>query len=294
MTTLAELIAVVRAELMGSTPQPRNRLSTAYTAGSGTLGLEFDPSALDSGQRLSIGLNTFHVWSRSGNSFGVSGGEEGTTDADAADGSTVLVAPRWTDHQIMRAINAELLSLSAPAAGLYRVQRHEFTVEQTKVAYDFPGSALSIYDVRVRQDGPWLYWTRPGGWDLERNADTDDFPSGASIRFRLLGDPGIAGQPVEVLYKSAFTPFTTLAGTVAATGLQASAEDILVLGAQVRMISGREMARNYIEEQGQPRRAAEVGAGAVLRSIIGLEQLRERRLREERSILTAAYPPREA
>jgi hypothetical protein len=73
-------------------------------------------------------------------------------------------------------------------------------------------------------------------------------------------------------------------------GYPESAEDILVVGAQIRLIAPREIKRNFTESQGDTRRADEVSAGAVSNSIVSMLRMRRDRITAEASKLTRQYP----
>jgi hypothetical protein len=64
------------------------------------------------------------------------------------------------------------------------------------------------------------------------------------------------------------------------------------LGAQIRVMAGREVKRNFTESQGDTRRAEEVPAGAVGGSILNLQRLRRDRIQAEAARLNRQYPIR--
>jgi hypothetical protein len=62
------------------------------------------------------------------------------------------------------------------------------------------------------------------------------------------------------------------------------------LGAQIRLMSPREIKRNFTESQGDTRRADEVAMGSVANSTAGLIRLRRDRIQAEAARLARAYP----
>ena len=64
------------------------------------------------------------------------------------------------------------------------------------------------------------------------------------------------------------------------------------VGAQIRLMAGREVKRNFTESQGDTRRAEEVPAGAVGNSITNLLRLRRDRIQAEAARLARQYPLR--
>ena len=96
---------------------------------------------------------------------------------------------------------------------------------------------------------------------------------------------------LRVTYKTGFNPMALEANDVQTiTGFPLSAEDILVLGAQIRLMAPREIKRNFTESQGDTRRADEVPAGSVTNSIANLQRLRRDRIIAEATKLDSQYP----
>ena len=292
MTTVQNWIDQTRSYLMSGYVENRNQLALAYTAGSGTLTFAQPTDGIRSGTRLSIGTNTFYVWSISGLTASVLAGEEGSTDANAAIGTLVRVAPRFTGNDILNQLGNEINDLSSPTNGLYGIQTYDFTYNPILTGYDLSPIAdqlISIYEVKYLTPGPAHDNPRISNtkWRLNRNADTAQFPSGISLQ---LFSPGYAGFGVRVVYKANLTMPTTTYANVASTGLQNTAFDIPPLGAAIRLMEGREIKRDFTEAQGDTRRGSEVPAGAIMQSSNGLQQLRARRIAAEAAKLEALYP----
>ena len=292
MTTVQNWVDQTRSYLMSGYTENRNQLASPYTAGSGTLVFSKPTDGIRAGTRLSIGTNTFYVWSIAGSTASVSAGEEGSTDASATTGSLVRVAPRFTDNDILVQLGNEINDLSSPANGLYGLSTADFTYNPVLTGYDLGPVAdqlISIYEVKYLTPGPAHDNPRIPNtkWRLNRNADTTQFPSGFALQ---LFSPGYAGFGVRVVYKSNLTMPTTTFANVASTGLQTTAFDIPPLGAAIRMMSGREIKRDFTEAQGDTRRGLEVQAGAIQASANGLQQLRARRIAAESAKLEALYP----
>ena len=121
MTTVNDWVTTTRSTLMSGYVENRNKLSLAYTKGGSTLTFAYPPDGIRPGARLSIGTNTFYVWSISGQQATVSAAEDGSTDQDAPVGSLVRVSPRFTDDDIVKALAADLNDLSSPANGLFGI-----------------------------------------------------------------------------------------------------------------------------------------------------------------------------
>ena len=292
MTTVNDWVTTTRSTLMSGYVENRNKLSVAYTKGGTTLTFSYPPDGIRPGARLSIGTNTFYVWTVSGQQATVSAAEDGSTDQDAPIGSLVRVSPRFTDDEIVKALAADLNDLSSPANGLFGIGTVDLTYNAILNGYDLGPTAsdlISIYEVKYLTPGPQMDNPRihTTGWRLNSNAISSQFPSGTSIQ---LFEPAYPGYNVRVVYRSNFTMPTTLYANVSATGLLPSAYDIPPLGASIRLMAGREIKRDFTESQGDTRRAGEVPAGAVAASSRNLQILRQQRITSEAAKLEAIYP----
>jgi len=292
MTTGQDWITTTRSSLMNGYTENRNKLSSPYTAGSGTLTFSYVPDGVRQGARLSIDRNTFYVWSVNGQVATVSGGEDGSTDVNAATGSLVRVAPRFTDDEIWKALGADLGDLSSPSNALFGIGTIDLTYNPIVNGYDLgpvSDNFLSVYEVKYLTPGPQMDNPRihTNGWRLNRNAITTQFASGMSIQ---LFEPAYPGYNIRIVYRSMFSMPTTTYANVGSTGLLSSAFDLPPLGAAIRLMSGREIKRNFTEAQGDTRRASEVPPGAIMQSSRNLQILRGQRISAEAARLDALYP----
>ena len=292
MTTGSDWISQTRSYLMSGYAENRNKLAVAYTAGNGTLTFSYALEGIRAGARLCIGLNTFYVWSISGQTAVVSGGEDSSTDANAPIGSLVRVAPRFTDSEIWDQLGNDLGDLSSPSNGLFGINSVDLTYNATINGYDLgpiSDQILSVYEVKYLTPGPQLDNPRitTNGFRLNRNAINTQFPSGISLQ---LFQPAMPGYNVRVVYRSVFTMPSTVFANVSSTNLLPSAYDLPPLGAAIRLMEGREIKRSFTEGQGDTRRAGEVAPGAILQSARGLQQMRAQRIAAEAAKLDALYP----
>jgi hypothetical protein len=297
---LARLIEDTRRRLMGgvATEDTINLLGTDYTPGSGSLTFKYPLNALQAGTRISVGLTTFHIWSVSESTLAatVTAGVDGSPDIASPAGTTVRVRPRWTDWEILRDLNDDLADLSSPLNGLYQVLTTEFPYNLAVRGYDLGAlNVLSVLDVRYQTPGPPKDWPRVTRWRLDRNADTNDFPSGLALR---LDSGAYAGRPVQVLYRAPFNPFdidtpdTTT--DVATTGLPTTAYDLPPIGAAIRLQTGVDIERTRLDTQGDTRRGDEVAVQSPGMAVRALQQLRQQRINAEVSRLAQMYPARYA
>jgi len=292
VTTLSQWVAETRDHLEGSRSEEANQLGAAYVAGSGTVTFVHAAGNIGAGTLISVGTNTMRVLTVNAltKTATVIAGQNGSTDAAASTNDLVRVTPRFTDHQIVREINRHLASLSAPRNGLYAVATLELAYTGSRQSYNLAATGLiRVLEVRRETFGSSYAWPRvsPGMWELDRTADTGDFPSGISLRVRE-ADTGLG---VQVVYARTFTAIATaLATEVSTTGMSTEQEDIPPLGAAVRLMSGREVSRSSPNSQGDSRRSNEVPPGAVGASYRGLVGLWQERVKDESSRLRAMYP----
>jgi L-lactate utilization protein LutB len=96
---------------------------------------------------------------------------------------------------------------------------------------------------------------------------------------------------LRVTYKSPFTRASTEASDMqSACFLPITCEDIVEVGIALRMMSAREIKRNFTESQSDTRRAEEVPPGAISNSVSQLTLLRRNRITAEAARLKAQYP----
>jgi hypothetical protein len=293
VATASDLLAATERHLLGGTREQRNKLAADVTVDATSWTFTFDLAGIKAGSRLSVGTETIYVWevSDANKTATVERGFDGSAAAAHASGALVTVNPRFTRAEILSAVNDDLADLSSPNNGLFRVRSVDVTYNPAKAGYDLPTVGLiDVIEVRWKQAGSSAYWPtiRRGSYQVSRNMDTAEFPSGTALFLTTMASPGL---PLRVRYKSTFGTLSALADDVeTATGLPATAHDLPPIGAALRLMAGREVKRNFTEAQGDTRRAEEVPPGAVDGSSRGLERLRRTRIADEASRLAAQYP----
>lgn len=292
MTTGNDWIAQTRQYLMSGYQENRNKLAVAYTKGDPTLTFKYPMNGIREGARICIGTNTFYVWSINGQVAQVSGGDEDSTDANAPVDSLVRVSPRFTDQDIWNMLAADVNDLSSPANGLFAIETLDLTYNATVNGYDLGPVAdrfQTVYEVKYLTPGPQLDNPRitTNGFRINRQANMMQYPSGISMQ---LFQPAYPGYNLRLVYKASFVMPTSAFANVSSTGLQPTAYDLPPIGAAIRLMEGREIKRNFTENQGDTRRASEVGPQAVYQSSRGLKEMRQRRIMAEAARLDALYP----
>jgi hypothetical protein len=274
-----------------------NRLASGYTAGSGSMEFDFDIAGIRQGTVISVGTSTFYVWevSTTLKTATIQASWDGTADQDWPTGTIVRVAPRFTDNQILRAINEEINDLSSPSNGLFQIGTTELVYDSALVGYDLSlaPNMISPIELRVENPGSFKEWTRIPShkYRVVKGAPTGEegFDSGMAL---FLYDmwAGATGDRLHLTYRKGFNNLSNSFSTKIATGLPASAWDIPPIGAAISLMAGREIKRSFVESQGDSRRATEVGAGASAQSVNALRVLRQQRITAEKQRLDGFYP----
>lgn len=244
------------------------------------------------GQRLALGAEVVYVrtFTLTGThvTVTVARGFDGSTAASHAGTSLVFISPKYSQFDIMGAINEELDALSGPST-LYQVKGLTITYNPVFVGYDFPAtdSIFDILGIRYMIAPPTHNYPAIKGWWWTDHMNNPIYPSDKIL---VIDSPGWPGLPIRVWYSCAFTHLTTLSQTVqSVSGFPLTANDILPIGAAIRLTLGREIKRNFIESQPDPRKPPEIPPGAVMNSVKGLQALYQRRITEERAKLKQRY-----
>jgi len=296
MTTLSELVSETKRHLQSLQREPMNKLGFAVAASATTLTLEYDITQVQPGSYLQVDLELVYVWTveTGSKTATVERAQLGSVAAIHTAGAIVTINPKFPDFAIVKAINDDLLDLSAPNNGLFRVKMVELVGTSNSTGYNLAGATdlLEILDVRQKHQGNPRTWTPVTNYELARAVNVTDFPSGLAL---MLSEGVRSGQPIRVQYKASFSPLVNLADDVLTVGgLPATMQDLPPMGAAVRMVAPREIKRNFTESQGEPRRAAEVPPGAVGSSMRMVAALRTQRINAEAGRLAQQYPDRAA
>lgn len=289
MATGTQIIDRAARQLLSGTTEQRNKLAAGIDSSATSVTTTYELSGLREGQTFEIDSEIFYIWAADSSSqtLTVERGFNGTTAASHSANALITVNPRFPRNQMLEAINDELADLSSPVHGLFQVKTVNIDYNGSDAMIDLAGTAniQEIMSVSVRYlTDDYIPIRR---WRLQRNVPTDDFPTGVALRM----DQAVLAGRLRIVYKA---PFSSLASesnnlqTVA--GLPAEAEDIIALGVQIRLMSPREIKRNFTESQGDTRRADEVPGGAIANSITNLLRLRRDRITAEAQRLARQYP----
>lgn len=289
MSTLAQLVNRTQRQILSGTVEERNKLSGSLTSTATSVVFQYELAGIRAGSIIQVDSELMYVWevNTGTKTATVERAFNGTVAAAHLTSAYVLVNPRFPRHQIIEAINDELSDLSSPMNGLFRVKSVDINYNGSDRMINFPviEDVIDLTEVRIRYlSTDYLKVPKVA---LTRNLPTSDFGSGIAL---TINQTVRSGQ-LRVSYKTGFGRLVNESDDVQAiAGFPLSAEDLLVIGAQIRLVSPREIKRNFTESQGEPRRAEEVTAGAVASSITNLLRLRRDRITAEAAKLNRQYP----
>jgi hypothetical protein len=290
VTTAGQLIDRTVSGLLAGTVEERNKVASPVGASDTTMTMLYPLGGLRDGSVFELDNEQMYVWSSNSSSktLTVERGFNGTTAASHDTGAIATVSPRFPRSSVLDQLNSDLNDLSSPMNGLFQVKTVDLAYNGSDRMLNITGATdmIDLFDVRYRylnDDYPVLREVR-----LLRDMPTGDFASG----FALALDQFTRAGTIRVIYKAGYGTFSSEASTVTDVGASAYLDDLLVLGAQMRLMAGREIKRNFTESQGDTRRPEEVPSGAVSNSMIQLQRLRRDRIQAEAARLNRQYPIR--
>jgi hypothetical protein len=289
MTTAATVIDKTLRQLLSGTVEARNRLTTTLNSSATSVVVDFSVEGLRAGQVCEIDSELMYIWvsDSATRTLTVQRGFNGTTAAAHTSGAIVTINPRFPRAQVLEEVNNEITDLSSPSNGLFKIETLNITYNGSDKMINLTGatSVIDILNVSVRyltDDYPIARKVK-----IVRDLPTDDFASGFALRF----DQAVMPGRLRVVYKAPYTTAATEATDINTTcGIQDSITDIVTIGAQIRLMAPREIKRNFVESQGDTRRAEEVVSGAITNSVSNLKALRKDRIIAEAARLARAYP----
>ena len=289
MSTASALLDRVNRQLLSGTIEERNKLATTVSSSDTSFVMSYDLGGLRAGTAFEIDSELIYIWEAVSGSktVTVERGYMGTTAAAHTAGAVITLNPRFPKAQMLEALNQDIDDLSSPLNGLFRIVSTDLNYNGSDRQIDLTGatSVLDLIDVRLRyldSDYPVIRLTR-----LQRDLPTTDFASGFAIVF---DEPVMAGS-LRVRYKAPFSRVSTISDSIqSVANIPTAMEDILELGVMSRVLSVREVKRNFIESQGDTRRSEEVGAGAMRDSFSNILRLRRDRIIAEAAKLARQYP----
>jgi len=211
-------------------------------------------------------------------------GWRGTKAVTHTKGDTVVVSPNVPRSVVVREVNNQIRALYP---SLFGVKTFTFThSDPLQNAWGVPGEAEAVFDVRWKDN--LGNWERVRNWEVEFSVDSGISASGIAVR---LGNVPI-GYPVQLVYGVRPTPLNTATSTIADTGLQSGAKDLLVLGALARIIPMLDVSRLAVQHAAADELATPRPLGSASALADKFAKQYTVRLNEERRILSDRYPAR--
>jgi len=264
---------------------------------------------------FSVELELMYVigWNASNNTATVIRGYYGSVPSNHDANVVIYLNPRYSRYDIGVAINDDLRSLSSPTNGMFRVGVAELTYNPVFQGYDLgdlPSNFTDILEIRYRIAPPYRTFPPIKKWKVIRwdaNGGITDpvFPSGRGL---IIYENGWPGLPIYVTYSAPFIRFVDTADNVLETpatndeappnngystatvqNLTPTMLDLPPLGAEIDLTLPREISRNFMESQPDPRKATEVTPGAIAGSVNALMNRRMARINEEADRLQRQY-----
>lgn len=283
------------------------QITANYTAGSGTMTVDAANPAYAAAGRPGTILGSGaggapQAWTvQKDNGSGVLsviGGAQGSTDTNVtgsatSPAATVWVRPKFTRWDIAEAINDELLALSSPDNGLGQILVAQITYIPVFMGYALPATFVSdtskVLEVMFTEPLPWK--RNPIMRDSYRVDRSGYFGQNPTVSGLIIHQVGYPGLPLFVQYLSPFSTLTNLTDNVlTVAGVPIEAQDIVAWGAALRLAPDREIQRNSMSSQPDPRKATEIPAGAIGRSADTLANRYAMRISQERNRIMRAYP----
>lgn len=289
MTTGTQIIDKTLRQVLSGVVEQKNKLAVSLNSTTDSVVMTYDLEGLRPGQVFEIDSELFYIWSASTGTktLTVQRGFNGSTAASHSANALVTVMPRFPRSQVLEAINDELADLSSPMHGLFQVKSFDINYNGSDQMLPLPtvDAAIDLLTVQMRDTSTTYPTIRKV--KLVRDLPTDDFSTGFALRF----DQPTRNGRLRVVYKAPFTPLTLESQNINSySGLPDTCEDIVNIGTQIRLMAPREIKRNFIESQGDTRRAEEVPVGAVGNSITNLLRMRRDRITAEAARLARQYP----
>lgn len=286
MTTMRDMVADARRMAYGSLHDQINLIAAPAAAGARTITVQLDVTGITYGMTLSSGLNVWYVTDvdATTNSISVIPGYDNAPLEAVATDDFLFIKPRVTDWFVFNAINEEIVKMSSPDAGLYKIGSWAVAVDPTYQTYEIPALIddvlIGLLRVRYRVPGTTDVWM-----DIPSKSYRVQINEGTSYIRMLRNIP--SGTDIEFLYKAQFTKAATLDDDpVVDCGLTETMLDIPPLGALSSLLRATDSRRNQVQQQGDARRAGEVSSGSNLATMQTVDREYRARIQQEYARLT--------
>jgi len=293
MATFNEMVNEVKTNLQGYTlKQDRltylnaaiNSVATSMVVGSSS-NLAKGPIEIDDEiiwiDNFSTASNTLNV------APGFGRGYQGSTPTSHAQYSQVTLSPSFPRISIKKAINDTINSLYPK---LWAVDSFTFTFNASQTTYALPDDLEQILFVSWQTTGSSKEWLPVNRWRADGMANIATFNSTNTINIYENIQPG---RTVQVYYTT--TPDTLENNSddfADVTGLPASCQDVVTLGAAYKLLSFVDSGRISLTSAESDLADSKIPSGAGANNSRYIYALYQQRLNEEALKLQDKYPIR--
>jgi hypothetical protein len=293
MATFNEMVNEVKTNLQGYTlKQDRltylnaaiNSVATSMVVGSSS-NLAKGPIEIDDEiiwiDNFSTASNTLNV------APGFGRGYQGTTPTSHAQYSQVTLSPSFPRISIKKAINDTINSLYPK---LWAVDSFTFTFNASQTTYALPDDLEQILFVSWQTTGSSKEWLPVNRWRADGMANVSTFNSTNTINIYENIQPG---RTVQVYYTT--TPDTLENNSddfADVTGLPASCQDVVTLGAAYKLLSFVDSGRISLTSAESDLADSKIPSGAGANNSRYIYALYQQRLNEEALKLQDKFPIR--
>ena len=298
-SSFGDMVERTYRHLMSNQREVVAKLNPAYVQGTGQMTL-ISPgvNTIGPGSLLAVEWSVYRVdqWTPNPSSTGGTAAVtvvQGSTDLVHPVNSDVYVNPKYTRWDIAVSINDALNSLSSPSNGLFAVGTTTITYNPVFMGYDLaavPANFNGVIELTYDIAPPSHNFPTIRRFKIVRGISNAKFPSGRGI---ILYESAWPGLNINFTYSYPFAPLLNPNDdAVVVSGLPATAIDIPGMQAEVDLTIAREIKRNFIEAQPDPRKAQDVVSGGMLNATNKLEMRLEQRISEEADRLAIMWPSR--
>ena len=298
-SSFGDMVERTYRHLMSNQREVVAKLNPAYVQGTGQMTL-ISPgvNTIGPGSLLAVEWSVYRVdqWTPNPSSTGGTAAVtvvQGSTDLVHPVNSDVYVNPKYTRWDIAVSLNDSLNSLSSPGNGLFAVGTTTLTYNPAFMGYDlaavpfnFNGVIELTYDIA----SPSRNFPAIRKFKIVRGVSNAKLPSGRGI---ILYQSAWPGLNINFTYSY---PFANLINpsddAIMVAGLPPTAIDIPGMQTEIDLTIAREIKRNFIEAQPDPRKGQDVVSGGMLHATDKLEMRLEQRISEEADRLAVMWPSR--
>lgn len=294
MPTLQNLIDRVRQELSGFSQNQQQFTSLAANIGTSDTSfvvadatqisrgtIEVDNQELMLVQSVNQNSNTITL-----SSFGR--GYSSTTASSHLSGAKIENSPIWPTIRLTEAINDAIRSVYPQLWGVNTVSIPKISVVYQ---YSLPAEAEEIINVQYQLIGPSHVWRMAQSWRFQGQSNISTGELGNTGKSLFIADDVVPGRQIFVTYRKEPTELVNLTDDFATvTGLPATAQDVIVYGACMKLSPQLEGPRLSISSVEASERAQYVQPGSASKVSQYFGQLYAQRLEQEAAKLKDRYP----